>query len=316
MIALEVGDRFPNALVRRDGSTQSLYNAAAGHPVLLAWGEAQAQFAALAHDLAIECLHLVDADATEGPGSPQLLARAELRQLATGGVASGALLLEPSLRVLARFDSHGFDPGRTGASLCDALSTAGVGDADSPCDHAPVLLVPRVLEPELVARLLDWFRAGGEGEDSGVIVHERGEPVFRLDPAVKRRREARVLDPALDAELHDRLTRRVLPEIDRAFAFAVKQREAFKVLRYDGGGGGYFRPHRDNDAPDVAHRRFAMTLNLNSGDYTGGRLRFPEFGPREYEAPRGGALVFSCSLLHEVTDLTAGTRYALTSFLF
>ncbi len=313
MNLLDIGDRFPNVLIRRAGLTQSLYNAASGHPVLVAWGEWHASYAAVAHDLAIECLQLADADSRDASGTPQLLAPADLKRLAMGATPSGALLLEPSLRVLVRLAGVDFDPGRASAALCAALSAAGIGDLDSACDHAPVLLVPRVLEPDSIARVLDWFRADGEGQDSGVIVHESGTPVFRLDPAVKMRREARIEDPGLDAELHDRLMRRVLPEIARAFAFEVKQREAFKVLRYEA-GGGYFRAHRDNDARDVAHRRFAMTLNLNSGEYSGGRLRFPEFGPREYEAPSGGALVFSCSLLHEVTDLTAGTRYAVTSF--
>lgn len=336
MSILETGDRFPNVLIQREGVTQSLYNAASGKPVLLAWGSAQEMFATLASDLAIEFLRLGEAVVNAGgavaasatdTAAPLLRAPAELRERVIGPTPSGALLLEPSLRVLSRIDASELDAGSISAALCDALSAAGIGADDSACNHAPVLLVPRVLEPELMARVLDWFRAGGEGQDSGVLVHERGTPVFRLDPGVKMRREARVEDPVLDAELHDRLMRRVLPEIARAFAFEVKQREAFKVLRYqaphaaDGGesstaAGGYFRAHRDNDARDVAHRRFAMTLNLNSGEYTGGRLRFPEFGPREYEAPSGGALLFSCSLLHEVTDLTAGTRYAMTSFFF
>jgi len=330
---LEVGDRFPNVLIRREGATQALYNAASGNPVLLAWGASQETFAAVANDLAIECLQLGDADAgvvtDTDEGAPQLLVPRELKQRVIGPAPSGALLLEPSLRVLLRLDASEFDPVRISNALCDALAAARIGAQSSPCNHAPVLLVPRVLEPELIARVLAWFRDGGEGQESGVIVHERGEQLFRLDPGVKMRRESRVEDPALDAALHDRLMRRVLPEIARAFAFEVKQREAFKVLRYQAPrmiaaatgqdsteGGGYFRAHRDNDARDVAHRRFAMTLNLNSGDYTGGRLRLPEFGPREYEAPTGGALLFSCSLLHEVTDLTAGTRYAMTSFFF
>ncbi len=331
MSTLEVGDRFPNVLIRREGSTQSLYNAATGKPVLLAWGAAHETFATLASDLAIEFLLLGDADEQPGVDSrhdaPRLLAPADLKQRVVGQLQSGALLLEPSLRVLSRIDASARDAGTLSAALCAALAAADIGARDSVSNHAPVLLVPRVLEPALIERVRDWFRTGGEGQDSGVIVHERGEPVFRLDPTVKMRREARVEDPDLDAELHDRLMRRVLPEIGRAFSFDVKQREAFKVLRYQAppavdamdtptAAGGYFRAHRDNDARDVAHRRFAMTLNLNSGEYTGGRLRFPEFGPREYEAPSGGALLFSCSLLHEVTDLTAGTRYAMTSFLF
>jgi predicted 2-oxoglutarate/Fe(II)-dependent dioxygenase YbiX len=57
-----------------------------------------------------------------------------------------------------------------------------------------------------------------------------------------------------------------------------------------------------------------VTINLNR-EFEGGDLRFPEFGPRLYRAPLGGAIVFSCSLLHQVTQVTAGTRYATLPFL-
>ncbi|RMG07061.1 MAG: 2OG-Fe(II) oxygenase, partial [Cyanobacteria bacterium J055] len=35
-----------------------------------------------------------------------------------------------------------------------------------------------------------------------------------------------------------------------------------------------------------------------------------------YEAPPGGAVVFSCSLLHEATPVTRGRRYAYLPFLY
>ena len=58
-----------------------------------------------------------------------------------------------------------------------------------------------------------------------------------------------------------------------------------------------------------------MTLNLNQ-DYDGGHLRFPEYGPHLYRPEPGSALVFSCSHLHEVTEVTKGRRFAVLSFLF
>ena len=59
-----------------------------------------------------------------------------------------------------------------------------------------------------------------------------------------------------------------------------------------------------------------MTINLNAEDFSGGGLRFPEFGPTEYRAPTGGAVVFSCSLLHQAMPVTAGRRYAFLPFLY
>ncbi len=56
-------------------------------------------------------------------------------------------------------------------------------------------------------------------------------------------------------------------------------------------------------------------LFLND-DYEGGDLGFPEFGRRTYRAPKGGAVVFSCSLLHEATPMICGRRYATLPFLY
>jgi predicted 2-oxoglutarate/Fe(II)-dependent dioxygenase YbiX len=91
--------------------------------------------------------------------------------------------------------------------------------------------------------------------------------------------------------------------------------ERYIVACYDADAGGHFRPHRDNTTSGTAHRRFAVTINLNA-DYEGGDLRFPEYGPRTYRAPPGGAVVFSCSMLHEATPVVRGTRYAFLPFLY
>jgi len=79
---------------------------------------------------------------------------------------------------------------------------------------------------------------------------------------------------------------------------------------------GKDHPHRDNESFATQHRRFAVSINLNAEEFEGGDLRFPEFGPQTYQPPTGGAVVFSCSLLHEATPVTRGTRYATLPFLF
>ena len=53
--------------------------------------------------------------------------------------------------------------------------------------------------------------------------------------------------------------------------------------------GGYFRRHRDNLNAGAEHRRFAVSLNLNS-NYEGCDLIFLEFVRRTYRAPAGEAL--------------------------
>ena len=113
-----------------------------------------------------------------------------------------------------------------------------------------------------------------------------------------------------------RLARRVFPEIERALTRIISGAEQFKIVCYDASEGGRFGAHRDNVVQHHAHRRFAMTLNLNAGEYEGGALRFPEYGPDLYSAGTGDAIVFSCSLLHEAMPVTKGLRYVLLAFFF
>ncbi|MGE0421037.1 MAG: 2OG-Fe(II) oxygenase [Reyranellaceae bacterium] len=181
--------------------------------------------------------------------------------------------------------------------------------------HAPALVVERVFEPELCRALIDYYNARG-GAESGFMRERAGMTVGVLDHDFKRRRDCTIEDAHLrDAAVH-RIHDRLLPEIRRAFQFTATRIERHIVARYDAKEGGFFRPHRDNTTKGTAHRRFAVTVNLNADDYQGGDLRFPEYGERTYRAPTGGAVVFSCSLLHEATEVTSGTRYAYLPFLY
>ncbi len=91
--------------------------------------------------------------------------------------------------------------------------------------------------------------------------------------------------------------------------------DRYIVACYDSAIGGHFHRHRDNVNAGAQHRRFAVTINLNN-DYDGCDLVFPEFGRRTYRAPHGGAIVFSCGALHQVTPVTRGKRYAFLAFLY
>lgn len=113
-----------------------------------------------------------------------------------------------------------------------------------------------------------------------------------------------------------KLVPRLMPEIQKAFNYKVTRHERYRIACYEGARGGSEHGHRDNTLPFVAHRRFAVTLNLNSEQYEGAELKFPEFGDAVFKPPSGAAIVFSCSLLHEVMAMRSGTRFALLAFLF
>lgn len=229
-------------------------------------------------------------------------------------VTARTFVVDRTLRLLQAIDPQ---PGRphlapivAGLRRLDAFQRG----QDS-LDHAPVLVAERVFEPELCRLLIDYYNTRG-GTESGFMRERDGKTVAMLDNDFKRRRDCVIADERLRASAMNRIHNRLLPEIRRAFQFNASRIERHIVARYDALEGGFFRPHRDNTTKGTAHRRFAVTVNLNAEDYQGGDLRFPEFGERSYRAPTGGAVVFSCSLLHEATEVTSGTRYAYLPFLY
>ncbi|MBU7580905.1 MAG: 2OG-Fe(II) oxygenase [Porphyrobacter sp.] len=180
--------------------------------------------------------------------------------------------------------------------------------------HAPVLVVPRVFEPELCRRLIDFYDHDG-GVPSGTMRQVGGKTVAVLDN-FKSRKDATIEDETFRDLLRARVEKRLIRQINRAFQFNPTRIERYIVACYDAEDGGYFRPHRDNTTTGTAHRKFACSINLNAEEFEGGDLRFPEFGPKTYRPPTGGAVVFSCSLLHEATPVTKGRRYAFLPFFF
>ncbi len=220
------------------------------------------------------------------------------------------VVLDPQMRVLLTAPLSGTD------AVLDFVAALPPVDAHAGIAmNAPVLVVPRVFEPALCQRLIELFEQG-EQSDSGFMVTANGKSVMRSDHSFKRRTDVTIEDAAACAAIQARIHKRLLPEIARAFQFNATRMERYLVACYEASTGGFFSAHRDNTTASTAHRRFAVTINLNAEDYAGGDLCFPEFGSRLYRAPTGGAVVFSCSLLHRAAPVTTGRRYAFLPFLY
>ncbi|MGK2910197.1 MAG: 2OG-Fe(II) oxygenase [Sphingobium sp.] len=223
-------------------------------------------------------------------------------------------ILDPALRVIAVLPVK--DPLTHHATVCAFLSRLPkpAEDTDS---AAPVLQVPNLIEPELCREYIAYCEASGP-QDSGYMKTDpaTGNTIMVVDHSHKRRNDCLIEDGRLRDALQARIIRRLVPQIQRAFQFKVTRMERYLIARYDAESGGYFRPHKDNTTLGTAHRRFAVSINLNAGEYDGGDLRFPEFGMRTYRPATGGAVVFSCSLLHEATPVTRGSRYCILPFLY
>ena len=142
-----------------------------------------------------------------------------------------------------------------------------------------------------------------------------GRSVENFDGTWKRRRDFHLTDLRLIANLRARIGRRICPEIKKAFQMRLTRIERDLVARYDSETGGHFGPHRDDTGISVAHRRFAVSINLNA-DFDGGEISFPEYSPRSFKAAPGTAVVFSASILHQVSRVTRGQRYVFLTFLF
>lgn len=223
------------------------------------------------------------------------------------------VLLDPTLRVIATvpFRPDGGDVAEI-LSLVEGLPPpARFSGIDL---HAPVLFLPRVFEPELCRMLIGLYDRHG-GAESGFMREIDGRTVGVSDPGHKRRKDYDITDKALIADLQARFLRRVVPEIAKVHQYKVTRMERYIVSCYAAEDGGHFAAHRDNTTAGTAHRRFAVSVNLND-EFDGGEVSFPEYGPRGFKAPPGGAVVFSCSLLHKVSRVTRGRRYAFLPFLY
>jgi len=208
------------------------------------------------------------------------------------------------------------EPHQHAQQVLDFLKTLPpIEEARAATRHAPVLVIPNVLDKASCRSLIDMYKANG-GSPSGFMRQVDEKTIGIHDDSFKKRRDFFIEDPKLQQRLSAIILRRVRPEVEKAFQFTITRFERYLIGCYDADSGGYFRPHRDNTSKGTLHRRFAMTLNLNVGEYTGGFLRFPEYAPHGYKGDSGTAIIFSCSVLHEATPVISGQRFALLSFFY
>jgi predicted 2-oxoglutarate/Fe(II)-dependent dioxygenase YbiX len=179
---------------------------------------------------------------------------------------------------------------------------------------APALFVPRVFSFELCDFLVQFYEQQG-GVDSGFQFDIAGKTTTVSDWRLKRRSDVPVAAPEVRDLVRGQIVRRLLPQIEQNFQFKATRMDRYIVARYDSEVGGHFHRHRDNVNAGAQHRRFAVSINLNN-NFEGCDLMFPEFGRKTYRPPEGGALVFSCGALHQVTPVTKGRRYAFLAFLY
>jgi len=222
-------------------------------------------------------------------------------------------VLDPTLRIQAMFPFVGEDGG-VGAVIDYVRSLPPPERFAGITLQAPVLYLPNVFEPELCKALIDIYNTQGN-EESGFMRDVNGKTTLVHDYSHKRRRDHVLTDQALIDATRIRVNRRIVPEILKVHQFQATRMERYLVACYRAEDQAHFQQHRDNTTRGTAHRRFAVSVNLND-DFDGGEISFPEYGPQSFKPAPGAAVVFSCSMLHAVSTMARGNRYAFLPFLY
>jgi peroxiredoxin len=223
------------------------------------------------------------------------------------------VVLDPMLRAVADI-AWDFPQGHAQTVRNVLRSLPPVDDSAGVPMFAPALIVPRVFSFELCDFLIKFYKEQG-GKDSGFQFDIAGKTATLSDWRLKRRSDVIVAAPEVRELIRSHIVRRLVPEIERHLQFKATRMDRHIVACYDSEVGGHFHRHRDNVNAGAQHRRFAVSINLNN-DFVGCDLIFPEFGRKTYRPPEGGALVFSCGTLHQVTPITRGQRFAFVAFLY
>jgi len=335
--ALAPGDHAPLFACRdSDGKTFEFYSAVTGRPVVMVFtgatdlaslAKAGLTADALGGDAA-QVVTLVPGDVSAAAGQKAAAAwphrvMADPNSEITKGfarvsdvAAPAVYVLDPNQRLVGvrALDGDGGAEGLSGW-IADMLAQATYGrEAAQVQRMAPALIVPRALEPEDCDWLIGLWHQGPR-DDGTVAVGASAGGGVQVVPTTKRREDYYMRDQALHQKLVDRLMPRLVPEVSKIFHFEGYTVETFKIGCYKAEKAGFFNVHRDDTSPATQNRRFAVTLNLNTGEYEGGDLRFPEYGPETFRPEKGAAIVFSCSMLHEVMPVTKGHRFVLLTFL-
>jgi peroxiredoxin len=222
-------------------------------------------------------------------------------------------VLDPQLRIVGVF------PLRPGGAERDALMKF-LSALPGPDRFAgfempvPIMAIPYVLEPSLCRSMIDLYETHG-GVPTGVMREVDGRSVNLITESFKKRSDHRISDPKILQTLQDRIAGRVFPEIEKVHFMKCTRSERYIIGCYDAEDGGFFKPHRDNMSKGSAHRRFAVSINLND-DFEGGELNFPEYGSKWFKMPPGTAVIFSTPLMHQVSPVTRGRRYAFLPFVY
>lgn len=336
---MKVGDLVPQTILLGPGGVQRMLSEQriAGHPVVLCLFR-RAGHSSIAQELdKLRDLYprFVEADtivlglSQQPPEANAALAAQRKLPFEIWADATGALLdhlelprderalavavIEPSGRLGALYRPGNARPAVQALGLARKLYEATRPELIRA--QAPILLVPNVFDAAMCKRLIEvWDK--GRKRINEVAVQGMGDPTYEsaAREGIKRRADVLIEESEpLNLEIRDLFLARIVPEMVKAFHAPIKAYQTLRIGCYDASNQGAFGPHRDEVGDPKDPRLFACSINLND-EYTGCELNFPEYGRQVYRPEAGGAVVFSCNLLHEVYPCRSGRRFTLLTF--
>jgi predicted 2-oxoglutarate/Fe(II)-dependent dioxygenase YbiX len=324
-IHFTIGDVIPDiSMPGRDGQAVQLSHQEIAGTTLALWrtgptvtADAVAQASAVARHFAAaqaHLIHLVVGAMPKDVAGPD--AESPLKQIfdpkdqithLLGLSGDGIIVIDRNRRLAGVYPSDG--PEQALALCRDSFANEAEGTI---ARQAPVLLIPEIFSAAEAASLVSYWERS-EKVITNAVARGDGTGNAYDNPQIKRRIDVPIQDRALFELVKARIEGRVFPEILKAYQCTIARMEMPRIGCYDAAELGEFRRHRDNTTPYTAHRKFALSINLNDG-YDGGAVNFPEYGRWLYKPGAGGGVVFSCSLLHEAQPVTQGLRFGLFTF--
>jgi len=225
------------------------------------------------------------------------------------------LVLDPNQRLISfQTEADGEAPALISHALGEVKRIAPQGEPKMLSSVAPVLVIPNVFSPAYCRELMDLWQTGGN-EQAPISSSASTEQGREVDYGVFVRKDHTIVDQQRQIELTNILGSRIGPELQKIHYYDNLMFEPYVIGCYDAADAGFFRAHRDNFNENLQHRRYAFSINLNTDEYEGGNLRFPEYGHDLYRGPSGCAVLFSCSVMHEVLPVTKGRRFIFQGFI-
>jgi hypothetical protein len=226
-------------------------------------------------------------------------------------------VIRPNNHVYAILKGAGAEQAAAARAAVESMT--GEARATDPAPHPPILIVPDVLSREDCRRLVQVYETRGKqflepghGDDQMTTDYKMRIPEYGRGDRI----DHWIIDKDTMAFIDGRLSTRLFPEIRKAFQYPISRRERMRIGSYTGTRGGETHGHRDDSEVVSSHRRFAVSINLNTEEFEGGGLRFAEYGDQRYRPATGAAIVFSSSILHEALEVRSGRRLVLLVFLY